>query len=165
MINLAAWFWQWTCLKLSQSSQLHSQENGLGWAHSLLILTLAPLGRKWKEEEEEDFHVVLKLFLVKILMAHLWVECQEHIGDRSTKVPMVCFRYGALPSPDTVRECSNLPRLLVFFFFFLGDIILVCKSGAFFNISAFIVLLIYLLKTSPWIKLLIAGVLYLVSVG
>lgn len=111
--------------------------------------TCTTWGKKKKEEEEEDFHVVLKLSLVKILMAHLWVECQEHIGDRSTKVPMVCFRYGALPSPDTVRECSNLPRLLVFFFFFLGDIILVCKSGAFFNMSAFIVLLIYLLKTSP----------------
>lgn len=70
--------------------------------------------------------------LVKILMAHLWLECQEHIGDRSTKVPLVCFRYGALPSPDTVRECPNLPRLLIFIFWG-GDTILVCKQWCIFQ--------------------------------
>jgi hypothetical protein len=84
-----------------------------------------------EEEEEEDFHVVLKLSLVKILMAHLWVECQEHIGDRSTKVPLVCFRYGALPSPDTVRECRNLPRLLVFSFSFWETLFLFVKVAHF----------------------------------
>ena len=68
---------------------------------------------KKKERKKEKIFMLFLLSFVKILMAHLWVECQEHIGDRSTKVPLVCFRYGALPSPDTVRECPNLPRLLI----------------------------------------------------